>query len=233
MDQSTPPPLGSLVDFKGAQPPRPIAHSGRFARLRPIHPDTDTEPLYEASHAPTGDPSVWTYLYEGPFEDIDGFRAHLQHQATSVDPLFFTVTRSDEDKPLGVMSLMSIVPEHGTIEIGHIWFGPQLKRTPAATESIFLLARHAFDELGYRRLEWKCNALNQPSRDAAARFGFEFEGVFRSHRVVKGRNRDTAWFAITDEEWPRIRSAFEVWLSPENFDGEGHQRQRLSRLTEK
>ena len=112
---------------------------------------------------------------------------------------------------------MAIVPEHGSIEIGHIWFSPELQRTPAATEAIFLLARHAFDELGYRRLEWKCNALNQPSRDAAARFGFEFEGVFLQHRVVKGRNRDTAWFAITDTRWPAVRAAFEQWLSPDEL----------------
>ena len=123
------------------------------------------------------------------------------------------------------------MPEHGAIEIGNIWFSPELQRTPAATETIFLLAKHAFDDLGYRRLEWKCNALNEPSRSAAIRFGFQFEGVFLNHRVVKGRNRDTAWFAITDQRWPAIRAAFEAWLSPENFDADGSQRSRLSELT--
>ena len=126
---------------------------------------------------------------------------------------------------------MSIVPEHGTIELGNIWFGPSLKRTPAATEAIFLLARHAFDDLGYRRLEWKCNALNAPSRAAALRFGFSFEGIFHNHRVVKGRNRDTAWYAITDARWPALRAAFETWLDPLNFDADGEQRERLTDLT--
>jgi RimJ/RimL family protein N-acetyltransferase len=124
-----------------------------------------------------------------------------------------------------------MTPEHGSIEIGHIWFGASLRRSSAATEAIYLLAAHAFDELGYRRLEWKCNALNQASRRAAERFGFAFEGVFRHHMVVKGRNRDTAWYAITDDEWPAVRDAFEAWLSPENFDQTGRQRSRLGELT--
>jgi RimJ/RimL family protein N-acetyltransferase len=121
-----------------------------------------------------------------------------------------------------------MAPEHGVIEIGHIWFAPRLQRTRAATEAIYLMARHSFDDLGYRRLEWKCDALNEPSRRAADRFGFTFEGVFRQHMVVKGRNRDSAWFSILDGEWPRIRSAFEAWLAPENFDADGRQRQSLA-----
>lgn len=118
----------------------------------------------------------------------------------------------------------------GTIEIGHIWFGPELQRTTAATEAIYLLARHAFDDLGYRRLEWKCDALNEPSRHAAERFGFRFEGVFRNHQIVKGRNRDTAWFAITDEDWPAIRAGFETWLVQDNFDAQGTQKRPLAEL---
>ena len=125
---------------------------------------------------------------------------------------------------------MRITPEFGVIEIGNIWFGVGLRRTTAATETIFLLARNVFDELGYRRLEWKCNALNAGSRRAAERFGFTFEGIFRHHQVVKGRNRDTAWYAIVDDEWPAIRRAYEAWLAPENFDGEGRQRRRLEQL---
>jgi RimJ/RimL family protein N-acetyltransferase len=125
---------------------------------------------------------------------------------------------------------MRITPEVGVIEIGHIWFGPPLQRTTAATEAIYLLARQVFDDLGYRRLEWKCNALNAASRRAAERFGFTFEGIFRKHQVVKGRNRDTAWYAITDDEWPAIRDAFERWLAPENFDAEGAQRRSLRDL---
>jgi RimJ/RimL family protein N-acetyltransferase len=125
---------------------------------------------------------------------------------------------------------MRIAPEFGVVEIGHIWFGSPLQRTTAATEAIYLLARHAFDDLGYRRLEWKCNALNAASRSAAERFGFTFEGVFRKHQIVKGRNRDTAWYAIVDDEWPAIRQGFEAWLAAENFDGGGRQRQSLGDL---
>jgi len=132
--------------------------------------------------------------------------------------------------PQGVASYMRITPEHGSIEIGHIWFGPALKRTRGATEAIFLLARQAFDGLGYRRLEWKCNALNAPSRAAAERFGFQFEGVFANHQVVKGRNRDTAWYAITVDRWPEVRAAFEAWLAPANFDSAGQQRRSLHTL---
>jgi RimJ/RimL family protein N-acetyltransferase len=125
---------------------------------------------------------------------------------------------------------MRITPDHGVIEIGHIWFAPALQRTRQATEAIYLLARHAFDDLGYRRFEWKCDSLNQPSRQAAERFGFVFEGVFRQHMVIKDRNRDTAWFSILDGEWPVVRAAFEAWLAPENFDEEGRQRRRLAEV---
>jgi RimJ/RimL family protein N-acetyltransferase len=128
--------------------------------------------------------------------------------------------------------LMRIVPEHGVIEIGHIWFAPALQHTRRATEAIYLMARHAFDDLGYRRLEWKCDSLNEPSRRAAERFGFVYEGVFRQHMVVKGRNRDTAWFSIVDGEWPTVRAAFEAWLARENFDAEGRQRKSLRDVRE-
>jgi RimJ/RimL family protein N-acetyltransferase len=129
-------------------------------------------------------------------------------------------------------SYLRIVPEHGVIEIGHIWFGSPLQRTYAATEAIYLLMRHAFDELGYRRLEWKCNALNHASRRAAQRFGLRFEGVFNQHMVVKGRNRDSAWYAITDQEWPTARAGFQAWLAPENFNAGGVQRRSLAELIE-
>jgi RimJ/RimL family protein N-acetyltransferase len=149
---------------------------------------------------------------------------------TSDDQLYFALVKLPENRPLGIASYLRITPEFGVIEIGHIWFGVPLQRTTAATEAIYLLARHAFDDLGYRRLEWKCNALNAASRNAAQRFGFSFEGVFRNHQVVKGRNRDTAWFSITDDEWPAIRNAFEAWLAPENFDRDGLQKRTLASL---
>ena len=139
--------------------------------------------------------------------------------------------RLADEAPAGVCSYLEIVPEHGTIEIGNIWFAPALQRTTGATEAIQLLLSHAFDELGYRRVEWKCNSLNAPSRAAAERFGFRFEGIFARHRVVKGRNRDTAWYAITDDRWAALREAFAQWLSPENFDSDGNQRRSLGVLT--
>ena len=231
MSETAEQPIGKPVAFGGATPPVHTVLSGRRVVLRPIDPANDAEPLYAASHLPVGDPTLWTYLYDGPYPDLESFRESLEEQAARHDYVFFTVTDANDYRPLGIASYLSIVPEHGVIEIGNIWFSPELQRTAAASEAIFLLARHAFDELGYRRLEWKCNALNEPSRIAAARFGFRFEGVFLNHRVVKGHNRDTAWFAITEERWPVVRDAFERWLSPENFDAEGHQRSRLSELT--
>lgn len=149
---------------------------------------------------------------------------------TSEDPLYFTIVRMRDQRALGLASYLRITPQFGVIEIGHIWFGSPLQRTTGATEAIYLLARHAFDDLGYRRLEWKCNALNAASRRAAERFGFNFEGVFRKHQVVKGRNRDTAWYAMTDEEWPTIRSGFEAWLAPQNINADGGQRRSLADL---
>jgi len=177
----------------------------------------DTEALFEAGR----DPAIWTYLPYGPFETLDAMREYIAVYEGKDDPVFYTLER--DGRPEGVASYLRITPEHGVIEIGHIWFGSTLQRTTAATEAIFLLAHHAFDELGYRRLEWKCNALNQRSRRAAERFGFAYEGVFRNHMVVKGRNRDTAWYAITVEDWPAIRAAFERWLAASNFDAAGRQ----------
>jgi RimJ/RimL family protein N-acetyltransferase len=224
-------PVGKPVAFGGATPPVHTELRGTLVVLRPIDPEGDAQRLYAVSHAPTGDPTIWTYLYDGPYPGLESFRESLREQAARHDYVFFVVANATDNSPLGIVSYLSIVPEHGVIEIGNIWFSPELQRTRAATETILLLARHAFDELGYRRLEWKCNALNEPSRRAALRFGFHFEGVFANHRVVKGHNRDTAWFAITDERWPAVRAAFERWLRPENFAADGIQRSRLGELT--
>jgi len=188
--------------------------------LRPVSV-ADAEALFEAGR----DPAIWTYLPYGPFESVEAMRARLAEIEDSLDPLFFSVVRDGE--PQGIVSYLQMDTEHGSIEIGHIWFGTPLQRTTAATEAIYLLGTHAMDELGYRRFEWKCNALNEKSRRAAERFGFTFEGVFRNHMVVKGQNRDTAWYSITDDEWPVIRAAFEAWLSPENFEENGAQRRPL------
>jgi RimJ/RimL family protein N-acetyltransferase/predicted ester cyclase len=223
-------PLGRALDWRPARRPERSPLEGRHVLLRALDAAADAEALYAESHPPAADPGLWTYLPGGPYRDARQMRDALEEAEASEDPLFFTLVLRPEDRPAGVASYLRITPEQGVIEIGHIWFGASLRQTVAATEAIYLLAAHAFDELGYRRLEWKCNSLNEPSRRAAERFGFHFEGVFRSHMVVKGRNRDTAWYAMTDEEWPTVRAGFESWLDPGNFDPDGAQRRRLAEL---
>jgi RimJ/RimL family protein N-acetyltransferase len=198
--------------------------------LRPVVAATDAEPLYAASHPPDGDHAIWTYLPDGPYKSPEHLRRMLAWAEKSDDPIFFAIAPLPDELPRGICSYLRIKPEHGAIEIGHIWFGANLQRTTAGTEAVYLLASHAFDDLHYRRLEWKCNALNAASRRAAGRFGFSFEGVFRNHQVVKGRNRDTAWYSITDDDWPAIRAGFEGWLASANFDREGRQQQPLGEL---
>jgi RimJ/RimL family protein N-acetyltransferase len=224
-------PLGEVVPFAPPTiPARETVLSGRYVVLRPLDASADAEELFACS----GDPAIWTYLFDGPFASVDDMRTALGEAEHASDRVFFSVVpviSSHPPRPRGVCSYLRIEPAHGSIEIGNIWFAPSLQRSTAATEAIYLLARHAFDELGYRRLEWKCNALNAASRRAALRFGFRFEGVFEQHMVVKGRNRDTAWFAITDRRWPFVRAGFETWLAPTNFDADGRQRLRLAGLT--
>ncbi len=222
-------PVGQALDWVAPRAPEPRELAGAHVLLRPVDPSADAQRLYAESHPPAADPGLWTYMSAGPYRDAAALGADLSVMARSSDPLYFTLARLPEERPAGVAAYMRIKPEHGVIEIGSIWFGASLRRTVAASEVIYLLAAHVFDELGYRRLEWKCDAPNAPSRRAAERFGFTFEGVFRQHMVVKGRNRDTAWYAITDGEWPAIRAAFQVWLSPENQAG-GDQSRRLGDL---
>jgi RimJ/RimL family protein N-acetyltransferase len=217
--------LGETVDWSSATRPDRTPLHGSHVVLRPVDPAGDAEPLYAVSR----DPGIWTYLFDGPYDSVETFRASLEAAAPLEDPLRLTIVQ--HGRPEGMASYMRIKPEHGVIEIGSIWFGTPLQRTTAATEAIYLLARHAFDDLGYRRLEWKCDALNEPSRLAAVRFGFAFEGVFERHMVVKGRNRDTAWYAITDQRWPSLRKAFETWLDPANFGADGRQGRSLRELT--
>jgi RimJ/RimL family protein N-acetyltransferase len=223
-------PLGEELDYKPAKTPGRAVLRGTHVLVRPLDAVNDAAPLFSVSHPPEGDPSIWTYLPDGPYESPDDLHQMLRWAETSEDPLYFALCRLPDEQPLGLASYLRIESWQGVIEIGHIWFGVPLKRTTAASEAIYLLARHAFDDLGYRRLEWKCNALNAASRRAAERFGFSFEGIFRKHQVVKGRNRDTAWFAITEEQWPAIRRGFEAWLSPANRDDEGRQRRALGEL---
>ena len=222
--------LGEQVVWQPVAAPQVRTLVGKHAVLRPVDAGRDAEPLYAVSHAPEGDESIWRYLFDGPYENAEALRTMLGWMQGSSDPLFFAIARREEPRAIGLCSFLRIAPEFGTIEIGNVWFGAPLQRTTAATEAIFLLLSHAFDELGYRRVEWKCNALNDPSRRAATRFGFTFEGIFRKHYVVKGRNRDTAWFAIVDDEWPAIRAGFTAWLAPENFTADGRQIRRLGEL---
>ena len=224
------PPLGAKLAWTPAQRPTRSPLRGAHVLLRQVDAAADAEALFGVSHPPGGDPEIWTYLPYGPYEQPSEMHDLLDWAAGSDDPLFFTLAELPGERPAGMASYLRITPEFGVIEIGHIWFGTPLQRTTAATEAIYLLSRHAFDDLGYRRLEWKCNALNGASRRAAERFGFRFEGVFRQHMVVKGRNRDTAWYAITDEEWPAIRHAYEAWLAPDNFGGDSRQRRSLTTL---
>ena len=213
--------------------PRPgrVVLEGARVRVEPLDPERHGPDLYARGH--DGSPEAersWLYLPYGPFASEAEHRSWLRAQAAGDDPLFFTIVRPQGGRALGVATLMTIEPGHGSIEIGHIWLGPNLQRTPAATEALFLLIAHALDDLGYRRMEWKCNAANAASRAAACRLGFIHEGVFYQHRIFKGRNRDTAWFSILDHEWPALRANFETWLDPANFTEGGQQRQSLGDL---
>jgi RimJ/RimL family protein N-acetyltransferase/GNAT superfamily N-acetyltransferase len=221
-----------MTDLSGWTPrPRPErrALEGRYVRLEPLDAGRHGDALFEAGSRPEAE-RLWRYLSDGPFESRAAFEPWLANAAASADPQFFAAVERATGRAEGRLTFLRIEPTHGVIETGHILFGPRLARTPAATEAIYLQARHAFDDLGYRRFEWKCNDLNEPSKRAAIRFGFSFEGVFRQHMVVKGENRDTAWYAMLDRDWPQRRAAFEGWLDPGNFDETGRQRLRLSDL---
>jgi RimJ/RimL family protein N-acetyltransferase len=202
---------------------------GRYCKLEPIDPARHAEHLYSAN-ALDAEGRNWTYLPYGPFETFGNYRAWLETECLGGDPLFFAILDKASGKPLGVAAYLRISPEAGCIEVGHIHYSEGMKRSPMATEAMYLMMCKAF-ELGYRRYEWKCDVLNAPSRTAAQRLGFSFEGVFRQATVYKERNRDTAWYAVIDSDWPGLRDAFLKWLDPSNFDGQGRQRARLTDLT--
>ncbi|QNP48914.1 GNAT family N-acetyltransferase [Diaphorobacter aerolatus] len=211
--------------------PRPqpsgVTLKGRFCELEPIDPARHAADLYAAySSAPRG----WTYMAAGPFASEADYRAYTENIAKSTDPRHYAVVDLKTGKAVGTLSLMRIDPANGVIEVGNVMFSPLLQQTPISTEAQYLLMAYAFDELGYRRYEWKCDALNAPSRTTADRLGFAFEGVFRQAVIYKGRSRDTAWFSIIDSEWPKVKAGFEAWLSPENFAQDGQQRQSLKAL---
>lgn len=208
------------LDFQPPRPPGTRTLEGRFVRLEKLDPARHGDGLWTALEGPSADPKLWDYLFDGPFTERAPFDAMLERLAASSDPWFYTVVDQANGVIHGYLSLMSIVPTHGRIEIGNVTFGASMQRTPKSTEAIYLLAKEAF-ALGNRRLEWKCNNLNARSKRAAERLGFTFEGVFRQHMVVKNQNRDTAWYAIIDSEWPALDRAFQGWLGEHNFrDGQ-------------
>jgi RimJ/RimL family protein N-acetyltransferase len=220
--------IGSPVDPTPAPWPKPVVLSGSDVTLRPLE-RSQMEVFYRATHGPEKQ-DLWRYMSEGPFPSLEAFATAFEAKEKSTNPLFFAIVDNATRLPVGQASYMRIEPAHRVLEVGNIVFTPALQRRRSATEAMYLMARHAFNDLGYRRYEWKCNALNVPSRRAALRLGFTFEGIFRQHMIIKGRNRDTAWFSITDAEWPQRQENFERWLAPSNFDSAGRQIFSLSSL---
>lgn len=223
-------PIGfSIGDW--TPPVRPPAEPmiGRYCRLERLDADRDGQSLFDA-YALDSEGRNWTYLPQGPFENYAKFQIWLSDMAKLDDPFFFTIIDAESQTSVGIASYLRITPPAGSIEVGHIHYSPLLQRTPAATEAMYLMMEQAF-ALGYRRYEWKCDALNAPSRMAAQRLGLSYEGVFRQATVYKQRNRDTAWYATIDREWPDLKQAFEQWLDPNNFDNDRNQKTRLSTLT--
>ena len=224
------PPLGEIVD-NWSPPPWPDRRTmdGQYCVVEPLDPDKHSTDLFRANRLDREN-RIWLYLPYGPFDTPHAYREWLTATCLGDDPMFFAIIDKTTGKAAGVASYLRINPAAGSIEVGHINYAPPMQRTPMATEAMYLMMRNAF-ELGYRRYEWKCNALNQRSRNAALRLGFSYEGIFRQMMVVKGRNRDSAWYGIIDKEWPALERAFQIWLAADNFDDDGIQRQSLSDLT--
>jgi RimJ/RimL family protein N-acetyltransferase len=225
LGQPVGPPIGSWTS-----PPFPerVPMHGRSCRVEPLDPAAHAESLFAANALDTGG-AMWTYLGYGPFATLDEYTSSLARRAAERDPQFYAIVDQRTGRAVGVASYLRIDPPNGVIEVGHLAFSPLLQRTVAATEAMYLMMARAF-ELGYRRYEWKCDALNAPSRRAATRLGLNFEGIFRQAVVTKGRSRDTAWYAAIDSDWPRLDAAFRQWLDPRNFDDHGRQRVALSAL---
>jgi RimJ/RimL family protein N-acetyltransferase len=217
-------PIGPVVDTTPAERPGPVSLAGRFCRIEKLDPSHAVD-LWQVVR---GDDTLWTYMGYGPFPGGEAFERWIDERAVLLDPYAYAIIDLASGQATGIATLMEIRPAMRVIEIGNIVYSPALQRTGAATEAQYLFARYVFEDLHYRRYEWKCNALNAPSRQAAVRLGFVYEGTFRQHMIVKGRNRDTAWFAMLDSEWPARKAAFEQWLEPSNFDAAGGQKASLS-----
>ena len=214
-----PPPVGTVPDM------RPL--HGRWIRLDHVSTVKHAADLHASFDGKDPEGHVWTYMGYGPFASAEIFTEWVKQREAARDPWFYAFIRRDSGKAVGMGAFMRNDAANGVIEIGHIWMSPGLQKTREATEAIYLMMRHCFDDLGVRRLEWKCDSLNTPSRKAADRFGFTFEGIFRQHYIIKGRNRDTAWFSMLDTEWPKAKAAFETWLREDNFDASGQQKAKL------
>lgn len=221
--------MAELIDPSPAKLPSRVPLEGRLVTIAPLDVAAHTDSLYEASHGDSKD-ELWRYLWDGPYPDRSAFEASVKERVASTDPLSFAVVDNRSGLAVGHCAYLRITPAHRVIEIGSILFTPAIQRTAGATEAMYLMARHAFEDLGYRRYEWKCDSRNGPSRRAALRLGFQFEGIFRKHMIIKGQNRDTAWFAMLDSEWPLRKTNFERWLNPANFDSNGKQKESLSHL---
>jgi RimJ/RimL family protein N-acetyltransferase len=220
-------PKDNSLNWKPVPAPVPTTLRGRYVTLEPLNAEGHTTALWQATNSHD---ELWTWLAEGPFATEADLRQSIQQKQSGTSAVFLAIVPANTSLPAGWASYMRIEPAHGVVEVGNIMLSPALQRTTAATEAMYLMARHVFEDLGYRRYEWKCNALNEPSRRAALRYGFIFEGIFRQHMVIKGRSRDTAWFSMLEREWPARKQAFEAWLNPANFDSEGQQRQSLSQI---
>lgn len=223
--------LGPDLNWSPVERPAMIPLVGRYVRLEKLDPDRHTADLFAAQGGPDADPLTWLYMGNGPFADEADFRGYVDRMAASNDPAAYAIIPTD-GSPAGVLTYMRIDELNGSIEIGHIWYGASIQRSPVTTEVVYLTAKHAFEDLGYRRFEWKCHDRNERSKAAALRFGFRHEGTFRNHIVMRGRNRDTAWFAMTDDDWPAVKAAFEAWLDPANFTADGQQIRTLARFRE-
>ncbi|MCX5579992.1 GNAT family N-acetyltransferase [Kaistia terrae] len=219
-------PVGALVDPTPAPRPQRVSLEGRHVRIVPFDLAAHGREIFDASSGAEND-GLWAYMGNGPFADFETFSAYYAEAAKKEDPLLFAILDKNSGRAVGHATYLRIAPQDRAIEVGNILYTPLMQRTIGATEAMYLMARHAFEDLGYRRYEWKCNDLNAPSRRAAQRYGFHFEGIFRQHMIIKGRNRDTAWFAMLDSDWPRVKAAFEAWLDPANFDAQGKQKSRL------
>jgi len=219
-------PVGVRIDPQPARRPEAITLTGRYGNVERLDPSRHRAGLWDAIR---GHDKIWTYMAYGPFGDEDAFSGWLASRIELVDPYYYAIVEPS-GRAVGLATLMTIRPDMRVVEVGNILLGPSLQRTRLATEAQYLLARYAFETLGYRRYEWKCDALNAASRRAALRFGFSFEGIFRHHMIIKGRSRNTAWFAMLAADWPARRAAFERWLAPENFNCDGLQKAKLGEL---